>query len=192
MILNIFMCISHIVYNITNWYRFYLKFMYVLKWARSFLCREREQEEETKRRVRMGIHTSLNSLLYISYHLGAFFSIAVLFQNKKRSPFSIWPAKCYCCCLGKLYSIVAKRRKRKEKKNWKENFLFSLVLPYIKRHMNVFPLHFMWATHMYCCCLLVVFVGIRMNFFFFFILNFSFSHSIQGIRYIYVFLWPAP
>lgn len=44
MILNIFMCISHIVYNITNWYRFYLKFMYVLKWARSFLCRARERE----------------------------------------------------------------------------------------------------------------------------------------------------
>lgn len=85
-----------------------------------FVPRERENE---RKRVRMRIHTSLNSLLYISYHLGAFFSIAVLFQNKNGAlfPFGL-PAK--CCCLGKLYSSSKKDEKGKRRKIGKKTFFF--------------------------------------------------------------------
>lgn len=152
-----------------------------------FVSKEREREKE-RGWVRLRIHTSLNSPLYISYHLGAFFSIAVLFRNKNGAlfPFGLQNA----AAAWENFTVAKrKRRERKEKKNWKKTFFFSHPAVQ-KRHMNVFPLHFMWATHMYCCCLHVV-VNIRMNLFVFF-LNFSFSHSIRGIRDIYVFLWPAP
>lgn len=62
--------VSHIVYNLTNWYRFYLKFMY-------------GEGEKIKRREGKEVYTSLNSVYFI--HVGIFFLLDFSFglQNAR-------------------------------------------------------------------------------------------------------------
>lgn len=117
--------VSHIVYNITNWYRFYLKFMYVKAPAQA------EEEDEEKE-----VYTSLNSL-YISYHGGIF-------------SFWIFHLACKPLRLRIEARMLEKNRRRKgeseEEISKGKKLSFSLVctrlVPYIKRAHECFSITF--------------------------------------------------
>lgn len=123
--------VSHIVYNITNWYRFIWN---SCKWGHG-------AGEEGK------VYTSLN-FLCIFQGIGVFFIFAFLWallpcglQNTAH-----WTRR---YTLGMLTRYRAQRKLCGNEEKRKKNFLFLMCMylpvPYIKRHMNVFPLHFMWA-----------------------------------------------
>lgn len=65
-----------------------------------------------------------SSVYFISF--GGIF-LSVLFLNKKKEPFSIWPAK--RCCLGKLYSSSGGKDRRRKLERKLSSFSSSRFRP---------------------------------------------------------------
>lgn len=65
-----------------------------------------------------------SSVYFISF--GGIF-LSVLFLNKKKEPFSIWPAN--RCCLGKLYSSSGGKDRRRKLERKLSSFSFSRFRP---------------------------------------------------------------